>query len=167
MMQNIIRHQHQARYGNQGSTESQIRDTSSSTDVTRGATKITVNSLSEFSGEPIEFEEWELETKPTIGQTVYTKLLTNPPSANDIVVAVRDLELFNMFAASFLRGSALHVINEIDPPSDHKAWEAIQTWCGSDATSRIIIDHYRNKLQSLQLDNDTTASEYINEFIIC
>ena len=165
-MQDILQFQHRAKFGNQG-TSSQSQNMNTVADVMRGAPKLSVNELSGFSGDALEFEEWELETKATVGQTVYMKLLENPPAANNIAMVARDVELFNMFVASFLKGSALHVINEIDPPSGYKAWEAIQKWYGNDATSRTIIDHYRNKLQNLQLDEDTTASEYVNEFIIC
>ena len=61
----------------------------------------------------------------------------------------------------------MHVINEIDLPIGYNAWETVQKWHGSHARSRTIIDHNRNKVQSKQLDEDTTASEYVNKFIIC
>lgn len=88
--------------------------------VMRGAPKLPVNALSDFSGDALDFEEWDLETKATIDQNVYTKLLENPPVANNIAMAARDVELFNMFITSFLKGSALYVMNEIDPPSGEK-----------------------------------------------
>ena len=149
-MHDIIQYQHQARFGNQSSTsQAPVSTASTNVDAIRYAPKLQVNALSEFSGDALEFETWGMETKATIGQTAYSKLLENPPKAGDVSMAARDVELFNMLIASFLRGSCLHVINEINPPSGYKAWEAVQKWYGSDATSRTTIDHYRNKLHSL------------------
>jgi hypothetical protein len=44
---------------------------------------------------------------------------------------------------------------------------AITAWYGLAATSRTIIDHYRNKLESLRLSDTSKASSYVNDFIIC
>ena len=118
-MQDILQFQHRARFGNQGSS-SQSQNMNMSAVVMRGAPKLPVNALSDFSGDALDFEEWDLETKATIDQNVYTKLLENPPVANNIAMAARDVELFNMFITSFLKGSALYVMNEIDPPSGEK-----------------------------------------------
>ena len=161
-MNDIIQYQHQKGYGSQSSASQASNSTASSNaDVFRYAPKLHINALSEFSGEPHEFETWEMESKATIGQTVYSK--------NSVFKAMvaRDVELFNMFIKSMLRGLSLHVMNQIYPSSGYKAWEAVQKLYGSDDTSTTIIDHYRNKLQSLRLDDETTASEYVNEFIIC
>ena len=34
-------------------------------------------------------------------------------------------------------------------------------------TSRTIIDHYRSRLEKLRLAEETTASSYVNKFLIC
>jgi hypothetical protein len=39
-------------------------------DPARGALKLYVNGLTEFSGNPIEYEQWELAPRATLGQTV-------------------------------------------------------------------------------------------------
>jgi hypothetical protein len=49
----------------------------------------------------------------------------------------------------------------------HGAWTAINSWYGMAATSRTIIDHYRNKLESLRLSKTSKASTYVNDFLIC
>ena len=38
---------------------------------------------------------------------------------------------------------------------------------GLDAVNRTVVEHQRNKLDGLQLDEQTTASTFINIFIIC
>jgi hypothetical protein len=46
--------------------------------------------------------------------------------------------------------------------------DAIRDWYNLASTSRVIIDHYRNKLETLGLDKGTEASTYyVNDFIIC
>ena len=51
--------------------------------------------------------------------------------------------------------------------SGHQATQDIETWYGSAATSQTIIDHYRSRLEGLKLTKETTASSYVNEFLIC
>ena len=38
-------------------------------DPSRGATKLHVNALKEFDGQPINYEDWERGFKATLGQT--------------------------------------------------------------------------------------------------
>jgi len=40
-------------------------------------------------------------------------------------------------------------------------------WYGKAEVSRTLIDHYRNRLNELQLSNKVKANEYINTFILC
>jgi hypothetical protein len=40
-------------------------------DPTRGALRLHINSIKKYSGSPIDFEDWELKTRTTIGQTAY------------------------------------------------------------------------------------------------
>jgi hypothetical protein len=82
----------------------------------------------------------------------------------------RDKELFHMLVKALMNGSAMHILQVLQAAgteSGSTAWTSIITWYGSAATSRTIIDHYRAKLESLKLDQNTTASEYVNVFIIC
>ena len=51
--------------------------------------------------------------------------------------------------------------------SGPQAIQDIKTWYGSAATIRTIIDHYRSRLEGLRLTEETTASSYINEFLVC
>ena len=67
-----------------------------------------------------------------------------------------------------MKGLAMHLLQGLAGNDDgHAAWNAIKIWYGSEATSRTIIDHYRKKLEGLTLDQNTTASEFVNVFIIC
>jgi hypothetical protein len=137
-------------------------------DPTRGALKLYVNALTEFSGQPIEYEQWVLAARATLGQTVYGALLENPPPPGDIIMETRNKELFHMLVTAFMHGSGMHLLQVTLVADDgHAAFNSIKKWYGSAATSRSIINHYRKKLEGLKLDANTTASEYVNDSQIC
>ena len=66
-----------------------------------------------------------------------------------------------------MKGSGMHIINAMNDESGNQAIQDIETCYGSAATSRAIIDHYRSRLEGLRLTEETTASSYVNEFLIC
>ena len=72
-----------------------------------------------------------------------------------------------MITNSLMKVSGMHIINAMNDESRNQAIQDIETWCGSAATSRTIIDHYRSRLEGLRLTKETTASSYVNEFLIC
>ena len=137
-----------------------------STDPTRGAPRLSVNGLTKFCGTPVKFEDWNIMTTATLGQTNYVKLLDSPPTLGDAIAETRNTELYHMLVTALMKGSGYHVISKVADNNGHEAWTKIQDWYGSAATSRSIINHYRSLLESLTLDEKTTASEYVNVFSI-
>jgi hypothetical protein len=138
-------------------------------DPTCGDLKLYLNALTEFSGQPIEYERWVLAARATLDQTVYRTLLENPPPLGDVIMETRNKELFHMFVTkAFMHGSGMHLLQVTSVADDgHAAFNSIKEWYGSAATSRSIIDHYRKKLEGLKLNANTAASEYVNVFQIC
>jgi hypothetical protein len=138
-------------------------------DPTRGALRLYVNSIEEYLGSPIDFEDWELKTRATIGQMAYARFLGQPPVVGDILEQTRNNELYNMLttASALMDGSGMHILTGVNNQDGHGAWTAINAWYGLAATSRTIIDHYWNKLESLRLSKTSQASTYVNDFIIC
>jgi hypothetical protein len=61
----------------------------------------------------------------------------------------------------------MHLLDASPDDDGHAAWQAIIAWHGSAATSRFVIDHYRNKIESLRLNGLTEASAFVNDFIVC
>ncbi len=108
-------------------------------DPARGALRLYVNSIEKYSGSPIDFEDWELKTRATLGQTAYANLLTNAPVVGDILQEARNKELYNMFITALMNGAGMHILNGVINQDGHAAWMAINTWHGSAATSRTII----------------------------
>ena len=136
-------------------------------DPIRVAPKLHVNELKEFDGQPINYEDWKRGFKATLGQTAYATLITTPPTTGDTIMETRDKELFFMLTSALMNGSGMHIINAMNNKSKHQAIQDIETWYGSAAKSRTIIDHYRSRLEGLKLTEGTTASSYVNEFLIC
>ena len=83
------------------------------------------------------------------------------------VVETRDKVLFFMLTNSLMKVSRMHIINAMNDESGHQAIQDIKTWYESAATSRTIIDNYRSRLEGLRLTEETTASSYVHEFLIC
>ena len=79
----------------------------------------------------------------------------------------RDKELFFMLTNSLMNVSGMHIINAMNDESGHQAIQDIEIWYGSAVTSRTIINHYRSRLEGIMLTEETTASSYVNEFLIC
>ena len=72
-----------------------------------------------------------------------------------------------MLINSLMKVPGMHIINAMNDENGHQAIQDIEEWYGSAATSRTIIDHYRSQLEVLRLTEETTASSYVNEFLIC
>ena len=138
-------------------------------DNMRGAPKIYVDALKDFSRDPIDWEEWYIGTGATLGQTAYATLLTDTgkPVPADTVGMARDRELYNMLKKALYKGTAHHIIDANGLQSGHDAWTGLKMWYGKAEVSRTLIDHYRNQLNELRLSNKVKANKYINTFILC
>jgi hypothetical protein len=104
-------------------------------DPTRGALRLHVNSIEKYSGSPIDFEDWELKTRATIGQTAYARFLGQPPVQGDILEQTQNNELYNMLTTALMDGSGMHILAGVNNQDGHSAWTAITTWYGLAATS--------------------------------
>ena len=96
----------------------------------------------------------------------YATLITTPPKTGNTIMETRDKELLFMLTSSMMKRSGMHIIIAMNNESGYQAIQDIETWYRSAATSRTIIDHYRSQLEGLRLTEETTASSYINEFLI-
>jgi hypothetical protein len=102
----------------------------------------------------------------TIGQSAYAEFLINAPDPNDLNKMTRNKEFYNMLVKATNQGYATHLLSE-NKDDGHATWVAIRNWYNGESTSRRIIEHFRTKLSKLELDENTSASSFINDFIIC
>jgi hypothetical protein len=138
-------------------------------DIDRGAPKIYTDHLKEFSGDPIDYEEWEGASAATLKQTIYKEYLSRPPMAGNDYEKARNAELYNMILSAVRKGHAFNIVDKVSEDvatgeCGFSAWKALKTWYMDPSVKRIMADHYTNKLDILTLDNDTTATEFINSF---
>jgi hypothetical protein len=137
-------------------------------DPSRGAPKMYVDGLTEFAGAPIKWEDWSIGTGATLGQTVYSSLLSTAPEEGSILAKTRDRELYFMFKKALYQGAAYHIVERTAATeSGYQVWQDLHEWFGSAEVSRTVIDYYRNKLNALKLTQTSEANDYINNYILC
>jgi hypothetical protein len=118
-------------------------------DPIRGTLKLYINALTEFSSQPIQYKQWVLVARATLGQTVYGTLLENPPPPGDVIMETRNKELFHMLVMACMRGLKMHLLQVTYSVADdgHAAFNSIKEWNGSAATSWSIIHHFWTKVE--------------------
>jgi hypothetical protein len=93
----------------------------------RGAPKLNVDGLETFDGTPIKWENWEMNTFATLGQTVYNGLVTNPPLPGDSIGQARNRELYLMLQKAIQGGSVFHLIAASPVDDGHSAIQALKS----------------------------------------
>ena len=135
----------------------------------RGAPKVYTDPLPNFSGNPVDYEEWERKASATIFQTAYKHYISRAPTAGDNIEETRSGELYYMILSCVSDGYALNTVEKSkvdnnDVACGYKAWEALKSWYMDPSQVSTMVAHYEGKLEDLSLDTDTTATEFINNF---
>ena len=138
-------------------------------DPSRGAPKVYTDPLSNFSGDAVDFEDWERKAGATIKQTVYKDFLTRLVTTGDAVDEARSKELCNMILSCVADGHALNTIEKVRDDNQglecgYLAWKALNDWYLDPTQVDSMISHWERKLANISLDQDTSATEYINNF---
>lgn len=144
---------------------------SSGSGIDSGAPKVYTDPLSEFSGDPIDYEEWQGKSEATLRQTPYRTYLDRAPGKLKPAELARDIELYNMILQAVRSGHAYNMVDKVkdDPQmgeSGFYAWKTLKKWYMDPSQQSLMADHYTTKLEDLYLDKDTTATEFINSFDI-
>ena len=140
-----------------------------SNEILRGAPKVHTNPLPDFSGDPVDFEEWDRKAGALIKQSGYKAFIDRPADPENAVEVARSQELFNMILSCVGDGHALNTVEKCRDENDgkecgHAAWKALGDWYLDDTQRDTMISHWESKLAHLTLDKDTTATQFINEF---
>ena len=105
-----------------------------------------LNCIPTFLGDPIEFEQWDISTRVTLGQMPHAYLLSREPVASGPNAAseqIQNKEFYNMLVNSCSAGSSYHLISPIKSDNGHKAWKEIQVYYNSEASVAMIVQHYQ------------------------
>jgi hypothetical protein len=134
-----------------------------------GGPKVQTNPLKTFSGDPIDYEDWVNESLATLRQTVYKPFMDRTADVSKPNEVARNAELYNIILSAVLKGHACNIVEKLkDDPnvgeSGFEAWKALKEWYMDPSQKTTMIEYYSNKLDSLELDRDTTATEFVNKF---
>ena len=79
----------------------------------RGAPRVYTDMTSNFSGEAVDYEDWERKAGATIKQTYYKDLLYSPAMSGDVFAEARSTELYNMILSCVAGGHTLNTIEKV------------------------------------------------------
>ena len=101
--------------------------------VESGAPKVYTDPLKEFSGNPIDYEDWAGKTQTTIRQTVYKDYLDRAADPAKPEEVTRSQELYNMILSAVRDGHAFSLVDKVKDDantgeSGYHAWKAITDW---------------------------------------
>ena len=136
--------------------------------------RLSPSDIPQFSGEIEDQESYQTKIEAMVGQTTFKFLLSRAPTNE--VERERDEELFNVFKASFLEGTAYHLVTSslLDPetpgatllPSGHRLWQRFLTWCNSGGRKDSLVKRLKDDLRELRLDGKSIDGlSYVNTFI--
>ena len=138
-------------------------------DPGRGAPKVYTDPLPDFSGDVVDYEDWERKAGATIKQTAYKDLLDSPATVGNTVEEARSKELYNMILSCVAGGHALNTIEKVRDDNNglecgFKAWKSLKDWYLDPSQKDSLISYWERKLRNVTLDKDSSATEYINNF---
>ena len=125
--------------------------------------------MTDFSSKADDYEEWERNAGLTINQTTYRNLLYGPESVGNVIKEVRSKELYNMILSCGACGHALNTIKKVCNDNNgvefkYKACKSFKNWYIDLTQVDSMISHWESKCDATSLDQDTSATYYINNF---
>ena len=74
--------------------------------------------------------------------------------------------VFSQLAVATVDGTAFHIVRQFNDEKDgYKAWKALIEWYEGDVVKNETAEELRQKLESLNLHSNVTASHYVNRFL--
>jgi len=125
--------------------------------------KLPVQEINEFDGSLKHWVEWKQDTVTTLGAIGIAEILNNKTVAQ--ANPAKDQDLYYVLLKATQKGTAGHVVKRTSVKSGHEAWQNLTDWFSQDGTIQAVIDTELDKLESLYLDENNTASQYISDFV--
>ena len=140
-----------------------LKDNEKITPVTN--LKLESQKIVEFLGGNNEWQKWKTRTMCAFEGSGYEEILEDEeyaeahPRMNRIV--------YSQLSVATVVGTAHHLISQFEDEKDgHAGWNALVDWYDGDVVKDETADALREKLGSLQLTSNSSASSYINSFLI-
>jgi hypothetical protein len=127
--------------------------------------KLEAQRIKEFSGSYEEWPKWKSRTICAFDGSGYERILSDRQYATTHLRMNKIV--FSQLAVATVDGTAHHLIKEHEENKDgHAAWMALAQWFDGDAMKNETSESLRTKLESLTLHSGTTASQYVNKFLM-
>lgn len=127
--------------------------------------KLEAQKVKEFNGGYDEWQQWKSRTECAFDGSGYEKILTDSSFARDNPRMNR--VVYSQLAVATVDGTAYHLVRNFEDEKDgHEAWMALCEWFDGDQIRNETSESLRSKLDSLKLHNGTTASQYVNKFLM-
>ncbi|GKY96312.1 hypothetical protein MPSEU_000590900 [Mayamaea pseudoterrestris] len=127
---------------------------------------ITTIPLDSFTGADLDWENWEIKARRTIHQSLYATLLTTEPAANDVNAQTLNRAFYLMLFLAVVNGDAYHIVDGVENRNGYEAWQKLVEWYTPSPTRRSLIQYHCQRLREARLDENHTASSYINTFLV-
>ena len=125
--------------------------------------KLQAQHVSPFDGVAIKWRSWKKRTRAAIGTAGMLEILDSSNSARKNLI---DNEtVFHLLQVATADGSAAHLVDAHESTKDgNAAYVSLVNWYEGDDLTTETAEDVRSKLDKLNLNTKTSASEYINMF---
>ena len=134
---------------------------SSTSALKRSAVKLQAQKESDLCGNKLKWKSWKKKILAAIGCAGLLDILD---SADDSNMNTMDNEMiFHILQVATSDGNASHLVDAHEEDKDgHRVYRILVDWYEGDSLSTETAEDVRSKLDILNLNTRTTASEYIN-----
>ena len=128
--------------------------------------KIQAQNITDFNGNAIKWRSWKKRTRAAIGTAGMLEILDSSDFAEKN--QVDNENVFHLLQVATTDGSAAHLVDAYEFQRDgHLAYNALVIWYEGDNLTTETAEDVRSRLDKLNLNTRTTASEYIDMFQLC
>ena len=132
-------------------------------DLKRSNVKLQAQQVSSFNGKAIKWRSWKKRTRAAIGTAGMLEILDSADYAEKH--HIDNETVFHLLQVATADGNAAHLVDAFEDSKDgHAAYNELVSWYEGDDMTNETAEDVRAKLDGIQLNTRTSASEYINYF---
>ena len=127
--------------------------------------KLEAQKIKEFPGHYEQWPKWKSRTECAFDGSGYEKVLTSKHFAAKYEKMNR--VVYSQLAVATVDGTAHHLVKQFEHIKDgNAAWAALCEWYDGDVVRNETAETLRDKLENTRLTTTTTASEFVNDFLM-
>lgn len=141
------------------------RTDSTSQETSRLNLKLEAQKVKEFNGDFDDWARWKSRTECALDGSGYEQIMADAEFARDHQRMNR--VVYSQLAVATVEGTAYHLVKQFDEQKDgNAAWTAMCAWYDGDQIRNETSETLRAKLEDLKLHSGTTASQFVNKFLM-